>query len=76
MCVYDPQSNEVKSSVHMEKEGLIRCLKYLSKSGVKVDCLVTDRHNQVQKYMKDEKPTITHYYDVWHLRKRQKVPIE
>ena len=69
MCVYDTQSNEVKSSVHMEKEGLIRSLKFLSKAGVKVDSLVTDRHLQVQKYMKDEHPTIIHYYDVWHLCK-------
>lgn len=69
ICVYDPQSNEVGSSVRMEKEGLIRSLDFLERSGVKVASLVTDRHTQVQKFIREEKPDIQHYYDVWHLCK-------
>ncbi|XP_051716556.1 uncharacterized protein LOC127494593 isoform X2 [Ctenopharyngodon idella] len=58
------QSNEVGGSYHMEKEGLRRSLDLLEESGVKSDCIVTDRHPQIQKFLKDRK--INHYYDVWH----------
>lgn len=63
------QSNEVGSRVRMEKEGLIRSLEFLEKSGVKVASLVTDRHTQVQKFVREQKPDIDHFYDVWHLCK-------
>lgn len=69
MSVCDPQSNEVGSSVCMEKEGLIRSLEFLERSGVKVASLVTDRHTQVQKFVREQKPDIAHFYDVWHLCK-------
>nr|XP_055049218.1 uncharacterized protein LOC129434311 [Misgurnus anguillicaudatus] len=61
------QSNEVGGSYHMEKEGLRRSLNRLSESGVTLDCIVTDRHPQIQKFLKDRK--IKHYYDVWHMAK-------
>ncbi|XP_051727731.1 uncharacterized protein LOC127500556 isoform X3 [Ctenopharyngodon idella] len=61
------QSNEVGSSVCMEKEGLIQSLEFLERSGVKVASLVTDRHTQVQKFVREQKPDIAHFYDVWHL---------
>ncbi|XP_055062144.2 uncharacterized protein [Misgurnus anguillicaudatus] len=61
------QSNEVGGSYHMEKEGLRRSLNCLSESGVTLDCIVTDRHPQIQKFLKDRK--IKHYYDVWHMAK-------
>ncbi|XP_067294166.1 uncharacterized protein [Pseudorasbora parva] len=67
--VQDPQSNEVGSRVHMEKEGLSRSLEFLERSGVKVACLVTDRHTQVQKFVQEQKPGIDHFYDVLHLWK-------
>lgn len=51
----------------MEKEGLRRSLDRLEESGVKLDCIVTDRHPQIQKFLKDRK--IFHYYDVWHMAK-------
>lgn len=63
------QSNEVKNSYAMELEGLIRCLEFLSKEGVVISHLITDRHSQVKKYMKDQKPEIVHMFDVWHVAK-------
>lgn len=51
----------------MEKEGLRRSLDRLEESGVKLDCIVTDRCPQIQKFLKDRK--IIHYYDVWHMVK-------
>ncbi|XP_059897595.1 uncharacterized protein LOC132449789 isoform X3 [Gadus macrocephalus] len=61
------QSNEVGGSAHMEKEGLKRSLALLESRGVHLDCIVTDRHPQVQKFLRDR--NITHYYDVWHFAK-------
>lgn len=61
------QSNEVGGSSYMEKEGLIRSLDLLLGSGVKLDCIITGRHPQIKKFLRDRK--ITHYYDVWHVAK-------
>ncbi|XP_016112775.1 uncharacterized protein [Sinocyclocheilus grahami] len=61
------QSNKVGGSCHMEKEGLTRSLALLESRGVNLDCIVTDRHPQVQKFLRER--NITHYYDVWHMAK-------
>ncbi|XP_068077615.2 uncharacterized protein isoform X2 [Danio rerio] len=61
------QSNEVGGSYHMEKEGLKRCLDLLENNGLEVDYIVTDRHPQIQKYLRERK--ITQFYDVWHFEK-------
>ncbi len=34
-----------------------------------VDLLVTDRHRQIEKWLKTDQPDITHKYDVWHVAK-------
>nr|XP_021331120.1 uncharacterized protein LOC110439428 isoform X1 [Danio rerio] len=61
------QSNEVGGSYHMEKEGLKRCLDKLDANGLAVDYIVTDRHPQIQKYLRER--GITQFYDVWHFEK-------
>ncbi|XP_052434176.1 uncharacterized protein LOC127974730 isoform X1 [Carassius gibelio] len=61
------QNSELGGSYHMEKDGLRRSLDRLEESGVKLDCIVTDRHPQIQKFLKDRK--IIHCYDVWHMAK-------
>ncbi|KAF1382164.1 hypothetical protein PFLUV_G00161610 [Perca fluviatilis] len=60
------QSSEVGGS-YMEKEGLIRTLDFLHGSGVKLDCILTDRHPQFPKSLRE--PKITNPYDVWHVAK-------
>lgn len=65
-CVYW-QSNEVGGSYHMEKEGLKWSLDKLESCGLVVDYIVTDRHPQIQKYLRER--NITQYYDVWHFEK-------
>ena len=50
--------------------GLVRGLKFLSDRSILVATLVTDRHNQIAKYMAEVKPEIEHRrYDVWHISK-------
>ncbi|KAL3854388.1 hypothetical protein ACJMK2_013659 [Sinanodonta woodiana] len=64
------QSNEVKGSTHMEMEGLKRGLNHINNDhGLTIKTLVTDRHRMVQKYMREERADIKHYFDVWYLAK-------
>ena len=53
----------------MELEGLKRALKFLADNQLKVDTLITDRHKQINKYLRERQPDITHRYDVWHISK-------
>lgn len=53
----------------MEKEGLERVLASIEQNGLVVNTLVTDRHIQINKWLRDTKPDILHYYDIWHVAK-------
>ena len=53
----------------MEKEGLVRALTFLKQESLSVDVLVTDRHRQRAKYVREIHPEIKQYYNVWHLAK-------
>ncbi|CAM4275657.1 unnamed protein product [Leuciscus chuanchicus] len=61
------KSNEVGGSYHMEKEGLKRGLDFLDARGVTLDCIVTDRHPQIQKFLRER--NVNQFYDVWHVEK-------
>lgn len=67
--MYILQCNEVQGSYHMEKEGLHRVLEFLYQSNLTVNVLVTDRHRQINKWLREKHPEVTHYYDVWHVAK-------
>ncbi len=53
----------------MEKEGLIHGVEFLRGYDFSIATLVTDRHPQVRKWMREEMPDTQHYYDVWHVAK-------
>ena len=54
----------------MEKEGLNRCINFLTEnSKLEVGVLVTDRHKQIKKWLQHAHPKITHYYEIWHVAK-------
>lgn len=53
----------------MEKEGLVHVLKFLEDHGLRVEVLVTDRHTQINKWVRENRPEIKHYFDVWHVAK-------
>ena len=63
------QSNEVSGSYHMELEGRQRVLHVLQQQGLSIQVLVTDRHKQINKWLRERCPTIIHYDDVWHVAK-------
>ena len=53
----------------MEKEGLLKALNFLASKSLEVGTLVTDRHKQVSKFVRQQHPHIDHRYDVWHVSK-------
>lgn len=63
------QSNEVGGSYYMEKEGLHRCSQFQKQLRHQVQVLITDRHKQVNKWLREKHPHVTHYYDVWQVAK-------
>lgn len=58
----------------MEKEGLMRSVKKLQGNGLVIGQLITDRHRQISKWIREELPHVTHYYDVWHIAKGICIP--
>ena len=63
------QSNEVKSSAHMELKGLQNTVKFFKDSGLKLSALITDRHRQIQKWVRENMVGVLHYFDCWHIAK-------
>ncbi|XP_070567634.1 uncharacterized protein [Ptychodera flava] len=63
------QSNEVPNSAWCEHEGLKRTIAFLIESGLEVSTIISDRHRQNAKWIRDELPDTKHYYDVWHVAK-------
>ena len=53
----------------MEKEGLDRTLKHLSHNPLQIGVLVTDRHQQINKWPRESHTEIKHCFDVWHVAK-------
>lgn len=53
----------------MEKEGLIRAIQNIKEQGLTIDTLVTDRHLQISKHMRENEPDIKHRSDGWHVGK-------
>lgn len=53
----------------MEKEGLVRAVDFLKKKKMKVATLVTDRHKQIAKWVRENLPQTDHRFDIWHLAK-------
>ena len=48
----------MKGSYHMEKEGLVRSVGFLQKHKLDIGVLVTDRHIQIAKWVRENLPQI------------------
>ncbi|KAL5018258.1 hypothetical protein ScPMuIL_003980 [Solemya velum] len=53
----------------MEKTVLTRSLKFLDERGLELGILITDRHRQLGKFLREEYPQIVHLFDFWHIGK-------
>lgn len=64
------QRNEAGNSSGMEYLGFQRSLAYLSECGIKISTFILDRHTSIAKHMREKLIDITHYFDLWHLKKK------
>lgn len=53
----------------MELEGLRRSVAKIKEEGLMPDIIVTDRHPQITKWIKENLPETAHMFDVWHIAK-------
>ena len=70
------QSNEVKSSYHMEFEGLQETVQLFDRSQVKVRENITDRHRQSAAWLKKNWQGTKDYFDCWHIAKSTKKKLQ
>ncbi|XP_035699117.1 uncharacterized protein LOC118431836 [Branchiostoma floridae] len=62
------QVSETTSSNAMERLGFERSLDFLEEEGIKIDCIVTDRHRGVGAVLKKRRD-INHQFDLFHFAK-------
>ena len=53
----------------MEFIGFKSCMSYLMEQGLNIKTFISDRHASIAKFMRTTLKKITHYFDVWHLKK-------
>ena len=53
----------------MEYAGFCQSMEYLLGLGLLVKTFVSDRHSTITKHMREKLSNITHYFDIWHLKK-------
>lgn len=53
----------------MEFMGFKSCMEFLIGYGLLITAFVSDRHVSIAAYMKKSLTAITHYFDIWHLKK-------
>ena len=53
----------------MELEAAKLCFDHLKKSDLEIPVFVSDRHRGIAKWLRESHPTITHYFDQWHIAK-------
>lgn len=53
----------------MEFMGFKACMEYLIGYGLLLTAFVSDRHVSIAAHMRKSLTKITHYFDIWHLKK-------
>ena len=64
----------MKSSYHMEIEGLKRSVRSFHDADVKIKRFVTDRHVQIRKWVREDMKDTKHCVDIWHVPKGNVFP--
>ncbi|XP_068747225.1 uncharacterized protein [Montipora capricornis] len=64
------QRNQAGSSPAMEFMGFQKCMDFLVGFGIVIAAFISDRHTQIASHMKNVLSHITHYFDLWHLKKK------
>ena len=63
------QRNEVGSSTVMEYAAFQQCTDFLMGYSLDISTFASDRHISIAKHMTEKRTNITHYLDLWHLKK-------
>jgi len=53
----------------MEFMAFKQCMNYLIGYGLLITTFILDRHVSIASHMKKVLTQITHYFDIWHLKK-------
>ena len=61
------QANESGGSQQTELEGMKRSMSFLENLQVPVHVFISDRHRGIAKWIRENRPQIAHYYDIWHV---------
>ena len=56
----------------MEFMGFKECMNFLLGYGIVITSFISDRHLSIASHMKKVLTGITHYFDIWHLKKSKK----
>ena len=56
----------------MEFAGFKNCFASMFRNNLDLGTFISDCHNQLIKYMKEELTELTHFFDLWHLKKSSK----
>lgn len=63
------QRNEVGSSHGMEYMAFQNCMAYILGYGLVIGTFISNRHLQIARHMRQHLGQITHYFDLWHIKK-------
>ncbi len=69
LCLF--QKNEAGSSQAMELLGFKRAMDQFLRCGIDMKAFVSDQHLAIAKHIREDYPSICHYYDLWHLKKSE-----
>ncbi|KAK3731006.1 hypothetical protein QZH41_018754 [Actinostola sp. cb2023] len=64
------QRNQAGSSPAMEYMGFQQSMEFLLGSGLCVSTFISDRHTTIACHMRKVYTNITHYFDLWHIKKK------
>jgi len=70
------QSNETTSSNAMELMGLKKMVDVFNLFNLNVRDVVTDRHKQINKWIREDWEVVDHFYDCWHVAKSIKKKLQ
>eukprot|EP00112_Aurelia_sp_Birch-Aquarium-sp1_P001755 Seg1190.8 transcript_id=Seg1190.8/GoldUCD/mRNA.D3Y31 product="hypothetical protein" pseudo=true protein_id=Seg1190.8/GoldUCD/D3Y31 len=66
-CIF--QRNQAGISTGMEFYSFKNCLRFIPDNGCTIDTLVSDGHQTIAAFMRDNHPDVKHRFDLWHIKK-------
>ena len=51
----------------MELQGAVQCFSFLNDAGLSIITFVSDRHRSIAKWIRENQPGTSHFFDIWHV---------